>query len=122
METIIGLLIVILPVVFKLIGKKLEQAGQTAATEAEPIEDWAQTLRRHLEAQQVAGTAPVQEAAPSVRTAEKPSASKVKSKPVSHTVKAANPILKEEPKKKREKIDTKKMIVYSEIMKPKYME
>ena len=32
------------------------------------------------------------------------------------------PILLEESKKAKEKIDVKKMIVYSEIMKPKYTE
>jgi len=34
----------------------------------------------------------------------------------------SKPILHEEVKKKREKIDAKKLIVYSEIMKPKYTE
>lgn len=122
METIIGLLIVILPIIFKLIGKKLESAAQAAAP-TESAEDWAETLRRHIEAQQVRmgqgmaeqasedmpAVAPVSEKKPASK-AEKPR------KPV------AKPILEEEPKKKRKKIDVKKMIVHSEIMKPKYME
>ena len=51
METVIGLLIVVLPIVFKLIGKKLEQAAQNSAPQVQPVEDWTETLRRHLEAQ-----------------------------------------------------------------------
>lgn len=37
-------------------------------------------------------------------------------------VKAQTPILEEEQPKQKERIDPKKLIVYSEIMKPKYME
>ena len=37
-------------------------------------------------------------------------------------VKVQTPILEEEQPKQKEKIDKKKLIVYSEIMKPKYME
>ena len=37
-------------------------------------------------------------------------------------VKVQTPILEEEQPKQKEKIDLKKLIVYSEIMKPKYME
>ena len=120
METIIGLLIVIVPIVFKLIGRKLEHASQGTSPKAEPIEDWAETLRRHLEAQQSQGqkvgalpeetSAPV----PVKKTVDQKKAPKKAQKP--------SPILQEEPKKKREKIDLKKMIVYSEIMKPKYEE
>ena len=36
--------------------------------------------------------------------------------------KTKKPILLEEPEKGREKIDPKKLVVYSEIMKPKYTE
>ena len=37
-------------------------------------------------------------------------------------VKVQTPILEEEQPKKKEKIDPKKLVVYSEIMKPKYNE
>ena len=126
METIIGLLIVILPIVFKLIGKKLEQAAQASAPQTEPVEDWAETLRRHLEAQQqMQSEAPVPvEAEVETPVLLQPAAQKVKDRPVFKASKAKNkaakPILKEEPKREKEKIDVKKMIIYSEIMKPKY--
>ena len=32
------------------------------------------------------------------------------------------PILMEEPKKKKEKIDPKKLVIYSEMMKPKFQD
>ena len=126
METIIGLLIVILPIVFKLIGKKLEQAAQASAPQTEPVEDWAETLRRHLDAQQqMQSEAPVPaEAEVETPVLLQPAAQKVKDRPVFKASKAKNkaakPILKEEPEREKEKIDVKKMIIYSEIMKPKY--
>ena len=118
METIFTLIIVLLPIIFKLIGKKLEQSGAQPqqSDEQEQIEDWAEVLRRHIEAQQVEAepAAPVQE-----QPVQKPQP-KQKRKP--QPVKPAKPVLMEEEPKKKEKIDTKKLIVYSEIIKPKYNE
>ena len=96
METIFTLLIFILPIVFKLIGKKLEKAAGQQQTVLQPEPK----------------VEPVPEQMQKVAT-------KKQTKPA---VKASKPILKEEPKKVGEKIDKKKLIVYSEIMKPKYME
>ncbi len=121
METIIGLLIVILPIVFKLIGKKLESAAQATAP-AESVEDWAETLRRHIEAQQVQMRQGMSEQEPEGTSAVAPVPKKPSSKAKKPDKLVAKPLLEEEPKKKREKIDVKKMIVHSEIMKPKYME
>ena len=115
METIIGLLIVILPLVFKLIGKKLEQAGQQPDLQGKPVEDWAEVLRRHVEMQQTV-QAPEEVSQEQVAA---PSEPEIKTK-AKKTGKKSKPVLLEEPQKKREKIDVKKMIVYSEIMKPKY--
>jgi len=125
METVIGLLMVLLPVIFKLIGKRLERASEGTpevvnADEA-PIEDWAETVRRHLE-EQLGQTDTYVQPVPEVIP-------EPVQKPVKETVKVrerkpvkSKPILHEEVKKKREKIDAKKLIVYSEIMKPKYTE
>ena len=122
METIIGLLIVILPIIFKLIGKKLESAAQAAAP-AESAQDWAETLRRHIEAQQVRmGQGMAEQASEDIPAVAPVSEKKPASKPEKPRKPVAKPILEEEPKKKRKKIDVKKMIVHSEIMKPKYME
>ena len=122
METIFTILIIILPIVFKLIGKKLEQAGQQNAPQStdnqEQIEDWAEVLRRHIEAQQMPQEPelPVQEERiiPDVRpVAPKDKPPVVQPKPV---------ILAEPEEEEKEKIDKKKLILYSEIMKPKYKE
>ena len=118
METIFTLIIVLLPIIFKLIGKKLEQSGAQPqhSEQQEQIEDWAEVLRRHIEAQQVEveTVKPVQE--PLVQKPQPQQTRKPK------PVKSAKPILQEEEPKKKEKIDTKKLIMYSEIMKPKYDE
>ena len=121
METVIGLLMVLLPVIFKLIGKRLEQAGQgqqnAGPVEETPIEDWAETVRKHLE-QISEQEEPYVESEPVMQEA----AQKVVHEPVAKKVRKHKPILQEDVKKKREKIDTRKLIVYSEIMKPKYTE
>ena len=127
METIFTLIIVLLPVIFKLIGKKLEKsAAQPQETDEQhaPIEDWAEVLRRHIEAQQqqqeeARPAAPVQqpvqqrvaeEGVPQTRRPDRTAPRRVK------------PILQEEEQRPKEKIDKKKLIMYSEIMKPKYTE
>ena len=117
METIIGLLVVLLPVIFKLIGKRLENAAENAAETTQPIEDWEQEIRRYLQQQQEGLVEPK----PEIVVEPKPVV-----KPISEGVQAvkpkkAKPAFQEQEKKKA-KIDVKKMIVYSEIMKPKYME
>ena len=63
METIIGILMILLPVVFKLIGKRLEQAGKNqppvnVMEEEPPVENWEQTLREYLEQQTVVDEVP----------------------------------------------------------------
>ena len=140
METIIGLLMILLPVVLKLIGKRLEQAGKVQqpmdSQEQEPIEDWEQTIRKYLEQQTVVEPVAPEPLTPEplapepltpepmvkdsveARVTAKPKKQKHQQK---KTAKKA-PILVEEEQKQREKIDMKKLIVYSEIMKPKYTE
>lgn len=128
METLIGLLFILLPVIFKLIGKKLEQAGQSVT--AERMKEIAQYMGADNDEQDV--TAPKVESAPVVPVAE-PVVPVLKPvhMPVTENVqrqvppapkKTRKPILLEETRKKKEKIDPKKLIVYSEIMKPKYTE
>ena len=122
METIFTLILVLLPVIFKLIGKRLENAGTQpqAIDEQQPIEDWAEVLRRHIEAQQQEDAVPVTPVQDTpVQEKAMPA---TKDQPRKPLYKPAKPILQEEDNKKKEKIDTKKLIVYSEIMKPKYTE
>lgn len=126
---IIGILFFLLPVAFQAIGKKLEKAGETEGPggpenpESGPITDWTEVIRRHLEQQQeVFGrvepepvSEPVPEPVPVHKSVEKD---------VRHPVEIskAMSVMEEEPIKSGEKIDPKKLVVYSEIMKPKYTE
>ena len=98
METVFTILIILIPIAFKLIGKKLEQAGQ------EPV------LSEHPLMQEV------QEPVVKVKKQPKPQKKEV---PVA---KVSTPIANEEQQKEKEKIDPKKLVIYSEIMKPKYNE
>ena len=124
METVIGLLIVVLPLVFKLIGRRMEQAAdeqKTFGQKDEPVVDWAEVLREHLEQ-------PLEtyvETEPVIRPHEPVTHDPVKESIEYSHAEVLRPekkasILIEEEEKPREKIDVKKMIVYSEIMKPKY--
>ena len=146
METIIALLFVLLPIVFKLIGKRLEKSGKM--DQAARMREVARELgmdpkdeefikmfhEAEAEAERVArleaagldawdelpendddeplDTLPKLKVDPEVKKVEKfvPKGAK------------KMPILKEEEPKPKEKVDPKKLVVYSEIMKPKYTE
>ena len=141
METIIGLLFILLPVIFKFIGKRLEQSGQSEKAgkfkkiaetlndgeEVEtPIFDWLSDEPDEEPFEEPVKPAPVVIPVPvepqiHLWEAEAQPVSKKKLKPVQKSVKAKRPMLEEDvPQKKREKIDPKKLVIYSEIMKPKY--
>ena len=135
METIIGLLFILLPFIFKLIGKKLEQAGKSET--ADKMKKFAQYIGTDDEQQEEVFT---QEEHMTVDPVVEPVIPVVEPvvpviEPVRMTVtenvqrqvppapkQTRKPILFEEPEKKAEKIDPKKLVVYSEIMKPKYTE
>lgn len=143
METIIGLLFILLPVIFKLIGKKLEKAGTatppdtagsfdvgswvqeaTDEVEPEPMHPHAQPeVHPHpqLRPQPQAAPAPEEEATPSVIDFNEYMKRRSAAKPARKPSKKA-PILVEEEEKPKEKIDPKKLVIYSEIMSPKYKE
>ena len=148
METIIGLLFILLPVIFKLIGKKFEQSGQT--DKAGKMRELAKALRSdddsednpfkgffdekpELEVEydddgQIVEVKPVQPVKPKpipVVTPEPRTMSYTEA--VQRTTKPMKPLKKqpvlleeETSKKKGEKIDPKKLVIYSEIMKPKF--
>jgi len=144
METIIGLLFILLPVIFKFIGKRLEQSGQSEKAgkfkkiaeklngdeEVEtPVFDWLSeepAEQPELPVEEPVKPAPVVIPVPvepqiHLWEAEAQPVSKKKIKHAQKSVKARKPMLEEEvPQKKREKIDPKKLVIYSEIMKPKY--
>ena len=130
---IIGILFFLLPVAFQAIGKKLEKAGETEGPggpenpESGPITDWTEVIRRHLEQQQeVFGRVepepvpePMPEPVPDYKPVQKPVEKEVRRPVEIPKVMSAKA---EEPIKSGEKIDPKKLVVYSEIMKPKYTE
>ena len=100
MEEIIGLLVVLAIGIFKAVSKKLENAGTQQPTETfEPVEG------------------PV--APKPVPRKAKPSTIEI----VTRQTAPKKPIL-EEPEQEgpKEKIDPKKLVLYSEIMKPKFNE
>jgi hypothetical protein len=143
METIIGLLFILLPVILKLVGKRLEQSGQPE--KAKKLQDLLDTVYDGkdddklkdeqddgLEVEydddgQIVSVHPkmVWKPEPIVPVVEKKvePAAQIHLWEVKEGIPATKkkPMLVEEaPKKKREKIDPKKLIVYSEIMKPKF--
>ena len=145
METIFTLIVVLLPVIFKLIGKRLEKsAAQPQETEGKqaPIEDWAEVLRRYIEVQQpqedVRPAAPVQQpiqqpVQQQPIQQQRPQPQPTQQRPGHEGVQQARPqgrkapkkvkpVLQEEAPRTQEKIDKKKLILDSEIMKPKYTE
>lgn len=133
METIIGLLFVLLPVIFKLIGKKLEQAGQyekagkvreivqeylepESDSDDQVLEDISSWFNTELETKtEVPVVEPVKEIAfeDAAHVLKRRKQAEKKQAPV---------FLEEKPQKNKEKIDPKKMVIYSEIMKPKYQD
>ena len=146
METIIGLLFILLPVILKLVGKRLEQSGQPE--KAKKLQDLLDTVydgkaeTEELETEdepddgleveydddgQIVSVHPkmVWKPEPIVPVVEKKvePAAQIHLWEVKEGIPATKkkPMLVEEaPKKKREKIDPKKLVVYSEIMKPKF--
>ena len=134
METIIGLLFILLPLIFKLIGRKFEQSGQDARAEkmrkiaeafgAEEASDDVESEDDDVEYDddgQITYVPPVQVPVRKPEPLYKP----VYERPVpsleGRPAVSRKPLLVEEEKKKRhEKIDPKKLVIYSEIMKPKF--
>ena len=118
MEEIIGLLVVLAIGIFKAVNKKFENAGNQPEEFFEPLPD------THVQ------EAPVQQEPVFVPkpkpVAPKPLASKPKPSTievVTRQTQTKKPILiEEEEKGPKEKIDPKKLVLYSEIMKPKFNE
>ena len=121
METIIGLLFIRLPVILKLVGKKLEKAGQPEKAKA--VRDF---IEEHLEVEEW-----LKEAVDEVEQEKSLDIQPVEVSPEPFEMPAAQPVFQTrplrktdlpevEPEKKDEKIDPKKLVIYSEIMKPKF--
>ena len=131
METIIGLIFILLPVIFKAIEKKFQnsdkagQAGRIREFKEKYIDEDGNVLEEDDDegvqepvAEPVRINVPVQALLNQVqKPVEKQSVqvrASVKRKPVV--------LHEEQPLKKKESIDPKKLVIYSEIMKPKFQE
>lgn len=127
METILGLLLVLLPLVFKLVEKKLKASGKVET--AEKVHEWAEMFGKdedwEKDDEDEDDTLSVQPAAPA-RPVDAPQVvslqPKTRPEPVKPVtrMKAPKPAVVEDDTKKKEKIDPKKLVIYSEIMKPKF--
>ena len=96
MEEIIGLLILLVPSIFSLISKKLNKAGKDATVDVPGV------------------PADVE---PDIVVEEAP---EPKRKPRKSSFKAQ--AVEEEKSSRKDPIDPKKLVIYSELMKPKFKE
>ena len=116
METILGLLLVLLPLVFKLVEKKLKSSGHVAT--AEKVHEWAELLGNDKD-----DDSDEEDVAPApVAVSPQPSLQQIQVTPVMPRTRkpVSKPMLVEEQTEKKDKIDPKKLVIYSEIMKPKF--
>ena len=115
MDEIITIVIVAAAIIFKVVSKKIGSAGGDEVFPTIPVEpeqmshhddsdDIEEVQEPFFNARPVVDEMVVEEAEPVL------------------PVKQDSPILIEEQPNEKEKIDLKKLIVYSEIMKPKYEE
>ena len=113
MDSIIGLLVVLIPVVFTLVGKKLENAGK-AGENAEETPSMPEVFPsiEEFEAEGKPAVAKKPEVVKEAVMAMPPKLPKQKVK--AYAVKEDSKTGKKEP------IDPKKLVIYSEIMKPKF--
>ena len=141
METIVGLLFILLPVIFKLIEKKLQQSGTAAQQETvrqikdlfemeendltDEIEDDVEPeIGDYVEPEigDYVEPEPKFEVNPVIEFLEKVEPQVVKPAAPAQKKRTAPILMEEKDNKKKEKIDPKKLVLYSEIMKPKHQE
>ena len=119
MEELIGILVLVVVVILKIIDKKFSNASARSAQSVDQREAFPK-----VEVEDMGEAAPMVFEMPVFRPEPKPEPKpKPELKPELRPVakpKEKKPILKEEVKKTREKIDPKKLVVYSEIMNRKY--
>ncbi len=145
-DIIIAVLFIAVPAIFKAIGDRLEKSGK--AEKAGKFKKMADVFKDEEDESTIEGwllekmeqdEKPVEPVPldPAPVVVMKPAASEIdimdyidkpetvvkrqiKRLPPQTTVKKPVILLEEEPEKKGEKIDPKKLVIYSEIMKPKY--
>lgn len=126
MDTIITIVVIAAAIIFKVVGKKLSTAAGDEVFPTIPMEPDMMNDLEPLE-ENYHAEEPVHKPEPVVVTPVFEEAQSVlplknEVKKTSSKKKCSASILNEDAPKKKEKIDPKKLIVYSEIMKPKYLE
>lgn len=128
MEELIGLLLAAAILVFKYVGKRLEQSGSSGKArkvrefadaldgEDSPMHDW-EYLGKALFGEKDMESVNVPEKV--VAAEVNPLPAPAQAKPVKSRKHLLNEVV---PKEKKDRIDPKKLVVYSEIMKPKFKE
>ena len=121
MEELIGILVLVVVVILKIIDKKFSNASAKSAPRVDQREAFPTVeLEEDVEVEVKPMVYQMPEPQPKPMPRPKP-APKPELKPVTKSrAKAKKPVLQEEDKKTREKIDPKKLVVYSEIMNRKY--
>ena len=131
MDGLITVLIIAAAIIFKVVGKNLKSAAGDEVFPHVPFEP--EDLPSAEEDDSVEVPGPQVVVRPQVverpTVSEKPILEEAQRalpvkpvRPEPSTKKAQTPILVEEEPQEKEKIDPKKLVVYSEIMKPKYLE
>ena len=117
MEELIGILVLVVLFIFKMIDKKFSNASAKSAPGVDQREAFPTVeLEEDVEVEVKPMVYQMPEPQPKPMPRPKPEL-----KPVTKSkAKAKKPVLQEEDKKTREKIDPKKLVVYSEIMNRKY--
>ncbi len=131
LDIIIAVLFIAVPAIFKAIGNKLEKSGKAEKAgrfkkvadvfkdegDESTIEGWIlEKMGQPVPEVIMTETLPevaTENVVSQVKTTERPKAVKPMNKKPAILV-------EDEPKKKGEKIDPKKLVIYSEIMKPKF--
>ena len=113
-DSLIGLLFVLLPAILGLVGKKLDKAGK----------DGKQTSPKPVEFTSVEPEEMAQEGQRSVRKKRKPvpTSEPSEQQPIAKKKAQTTYGVQEEEPRMKDKMDPKKLVIYSELMKPKFLE
>ena len=108
----------LLPLAFKLVEKKLRSSGRVET--AEKVHEWAEMFGNDKDQDDDSDEEDVAPAP--VAVSPQPRVQQTPVKPMAPRTRkpASKPMLVEEKTEKKEKIDPKKLVIYSEIMKPKF--
>lgn len=117
MEELIGILVLVVLFIVKVIDKKFSNASEKSPQRVDQREAFPKVELRDTVEEVKPKVYHVQELKPRLTPVPK---QKPEPKPLQRAIPKAKQMLQEEKEKTREKIDPKKLVVYSEIMNRKY--